>query len=205
VYLYTRETAEKYAAERREIVVVVEMGIAGTQAEQGDAAVNLRVPGTSFNADVLAALEIASFPHWLCWNFESVPGRAKPQKVPKNPRTGRNASSTNPADWVYLDIAVGRALREGWGVGFVFHATLNPFAGVDLDHCRDPHTGAVVPWAKSIIDAFRSYTEVSPSGCGVKIIVRGKPKHNGKKAGLNGAAVEVYGAARYFTMTGWAL
>jgi primase-polymerase (primpol)-like protein len=71
---------------------------------------------------------------------------------------------------------VRRAQREGWGVGVVFHATLNMFAGVDLDVCRNPTTGVLVPWAQSIVRAFDSYTEVSPSGTGVKILVRGKPR-----------------------------
>jgi putative DNA primase/helicase len=178
------------------------------RAEHGElagVASNLQVPGTSFNADVLAGLELAGFPHWLCWNFEHIPDRDKPQKIPKNPHTGYNASSTSPCDWAPLDVAVGRALREGWGVGFVFHATLNPFAGIDLDNCRDPHSGVLTPWAQSIIAAFNSYSEVSPSGCGVKIIVRGKPSHNGKKAGAAGTAIECYGDKRYFALTGWEL
>ncbi|HSP96544.1 MAG TPA: hypothetical protein VL049_04785, partial [Candidatus Dormibacteraeota bacterium] len=72
-----------------------------------------------------------------------------------------------------MDDAIRRAEREGWGVGFVFHAMLNPFAGIDLDGARDPATGVLAPWAQSIVAACDSYTEVSPSGTGVKIIVRG--------------------------------
>lgn len=159
-------------------------------------------PGMSFAPDVIAGLALAAFPHFLCWHFERVPGRPKLQKVPKSPQTGRNASTVRPADWAPLDVAVGRALREGWGVGFVFHATLNPFAGLDLDGARDPDTGTLAPWAESIIAAFDSYTEVSPSGSGVKIVVIGKPPRNGKKTGTDGTAVEVYGTGRYFTLTG---
>lgn len=158
----------------------------------------LDAPSMSFDADVLAEIELAAWPHWLCWRYEN------DAKVPKGARTGRNASSTAPADWAPLDVAVGRALREGWGVGFVFHGELNPFAGVDLDHCRDLETGTLAPWALSIVRAFDSYCEVSPSGTGVKIVVRGKPPHNGRKTGTDGSAVELYGHARYFTMTGCA-
>jgi primase-polymerase (primpol)-like protein len=156
-----------------------------------------------FDADVLASLEIASFPHWVAWRFEPNPDDpAKPRKVPKNAHTGYSASTMNPRDWAPFDVAVTWALREGWGVGFVFSAKLNPFAGVDLDGCRDPRTGVLAPWAQSIVKAFGSYAEVSPSGCGVKIIVRGKPRHNGKKKGTDGTAVETYGTGRYFTLTG---
>jgi len=161
------------------------------------------IPGMRFDADVIASLELP--PHFVCWNLEPRPGDPKPAKVPKQPRTGLNASSTEPSHWASLDEAVRRAEREGWGIGFVFHATLNVYAGVDLDACRDPQTGLLVPWAQSIVNAFDSYSEASPSGTGVHILVRGKPRHNGRKAGAGGTAVECYGHARYFCLTGWAL
>ncbi|MGH7788219.1 MAG: hypothetical protein ACRERC_15220 [Candidatus Binatia bacterium] len=162
-------------------------------------------PGMRFDVETLAATELASLSHWVAWAYEPRPGDPKPTKVPRQPRSGWNASTTTPSHWAPFEVAVARAHQEGWGVGFVFHATLNPFAGVDLDACRDPQTGLLVPWAQSIVAAFDSYTEVSPSGCGVKIIVRGKPRHHGKKLGAGGTAVEVYGQERYFTLTGWAV
>lgn len=161
-----------------------------------------RGPGIAFNEDVIAALGLT--PHFVAWAFEDH-GKPKLDKVPKSPLTGYNASSTDPRTWGSLDDAVRRARREGWGIGFVFHATLNEYAGVDLDACRDPESGLLVPWAQSIVAAFNSYSEISPSGCGVKIIVRGKPRHNGKKSGAGGTAVECYGHARYFCLTGHAL
>ena len=161
------------------------------------------IPGTRFDADVLANLELAGFPHWVCWTYELRDGeRTKPLL---NATTGRYAKSNDPSTWTTFDSAVGRGLREGWGVGFVFHATLNPFAGVDLDKCRCPDTAVLSPWAQSMVRAFNSYVEVSPSATGVKLVVRGKPKHNGRKAGTDGSAVETYGTGRYFTLTGWAL
>jgi putative DNA primase/helicase len=42
--------------------------------------------------------------------------------------------------------------------------------GVDLDTCRDPGSGQIEKWATEVIDRFASYTEVSPSGAGVKVI-----------------------------------
>lgn len=160
-------------------------------------------PSTDFAADVLAGLELVGWPHFLCWRPEQRNGDWT--KPPVNPHTGDYASSTDPTTWAPFDVAVRRAQAEGWGLGFVFSATLNPFAGIDLDACRDPQTGLLVPWAQSIVAAFDSYAEVSPSQTGVKIIVRGKPRKNGKKSGAGGTAVEVYGHARYFTLTGWAL
>ena len=46
-------------------------------------------------------------------------------------------------------------------------------AGVDLDQCRDPNTGAFEPWATSLIAFLNSYTEISPSGTGAKVFLFG--------------------------------
>ena len=83
------------------------------------------------------------------------------------------------------------------GIGFVFTAD-DPFVGVDLDHCRDPETGEVEPWAQEIVDELDSYTEVSPSKTGLHSIVNGKLPPGGRRKGR----VEMYEAGRYFTVTG---
>ena len=41
-------------------------------------------------------------------------------------------------------------------------------AGLDLDSCLSGD-GALAPWAQSILDVAPSYTEISPSGTGVKV------------------------------------
>jgi primase-polymerase (primpol)-like protein len=59
------------------------------------------------------------------------------------------------------------------GVGYVF-SDGDPYSGVDLDNCRGRETGEIADWAKEIIRGLASYTEVSPSGTGVKIWVKGR-------------------------------
>ena len=71
-------------------------------------------------------------------------------------------------------------------------------AGIDLDGCRNPISGEIRDWAKTTILRFNSYTEVSPSGTGVKIFVKGKLP--GRGAARNG--IEVYSQGRFFTVTG---
>ena len=74
----------------------------------------------------------------------------------------------------------------------------DPYVGIDLDGCRDPITGKMMEGAQKIIDNLDSYTEVSPSGTGVKIICRGtKP---GKKC--RKGDIEMYEHGRFFTVTG---
>ncbi|WP_145279555.1 hypothetical protein [Tautonia plasticadhaerens] len=107
---------------------------------------------------------------------------------------------TDPASWHTFDEALAAARKRSdlAGVGFAF-AESDPFAGIDLDDCRDATTGGLEPWAQSIVDEINSYTEVSPSGTGVKLFVRGGlPGVKGKRKGN----IEVYCRDRYFTVTG---
>jgi len=67
------------------------------------------------------------------------------------------------------------------GVGYVLG---DGVAGVDLDDCRDPETGTIEPWAAQIITDINSYTEVSPSGTGVKIFARFSLPPAGRRKGL---------------------
>jgi len=136
---------------------------------------------------------------WIVWRYEERNGRRT--KVPCDPRSGQGtfASTTDSRTWATFDEAAA-ALEGGRydGLGFVFSSG-DPFAGVDLDAGRDPGTGALEPWAEKIVEALAGYAEVSPSGRGVHVIVRGKVP--GRKRG----SVEAYSMARFFTMTGEAL
>ena len=86
--------------------------------------------------------------------------------------TARTASSTDPATWSSFDEVVTAYEAGGFdGIGFVFTKG-DPYCGIDLDDCRDPSRVRSRPWAQAIIDELASYTEVSPSGTGVHIIVR---------------------------------
>ncbi len=138
---------------------------------------------------------------WVCWKFEQRDG--KPTKVPINARTGQRASSTDPSAWNSFEDAVAacRRLAAVEGVGFVFDEA-DPFCGVDLDDCRDPQTGALKPWGLRLLRALNSYSEVSPSGCGVKVFVRARKPGSACKRPFEDGAVEMYDHARFFTVTG---
>ena len=135
--------------------------------------------------------------------------RGRKTKVPLD-AYGHNASTTAPHTWAHLD-KVRKTFEAGTGagVGFVFTRQAG-ISGIDLDHCRDSSTGEVDAWAQTIIAQLDSYTEISPSGAGVHILVKGSLPDgvDGKKKLLKGdgyrpdAALEIYSAGRYFTMTG---
>ena len=109
---------------------------------------------------------------WVCWRYEQRNGQLT--KLPKNPKSGGNASITAQETWSSFEEAV-KAFESGPfdGVGFVFTQG-DPFAGVDLDKCRDPDTGEIAIWARKIIDRLDSYSEVSPSRTGVKVFLLGR-------------------------------
>ncbi|MBZ5527068.1 MAG: hypothetical protein LAN71_04075 [Acidobacteriia bacterium] len=89
------------------------------------------------------------------------------------------------------------AHKDLTGIGFRFKKS-DPYTGVDLDNCRDPETEDLLDWAKEIVQQFGTYTEVSPSGMGVKLIARGKIQ----KAVSQTDGVEMYDHGRFFALTG---
>jgi hypothetical protein len=82
------------------------------------------------------------------------------------------------------------------GIGYVFTED-DPYTGIDLDKCCDSN-GNIDQWAQDIIDALNSYTEISPSGTGIHIIVKGTLPQGRNRNGH----IEAYSNGRYFTMTG---
>jgi hypothetical protein len=160
--------------------------------------------------------DLAHLPIWVAWRAERHNGKLT--KVPYAPRTGRRASSTDPATWATRREAGNWAATHGGaGVGVVLCPIDGAqLAGVDLDSCRDPQTGAVEAWAESIIGRLQTYSEVSPSGTGVKLVFRIAPADmpavealmDGKQGrqfrnggGEHGPAIEVYCGGRYFAVT----
>ena len=133
---------------------------------------------------------------WLCWRLEERNGELT--KVPYSPLTGEKAKSTDPDTWAGYKEAVSSYQEHGYsGIGFVFTPE-DDLCGVDLDGCLDPTTGEIEPWAQEIIEELDSYTEISPSGEGLHVIVRaGLPEGRNRKGRF-----EAYDRGRYFTVTG---
>ena len=153
-------------------------------------------PGVMIATATSALEELAHRPQWVAWEHE--PRSVRTTKVPYSPRRGCCADVTDPSQWATHEEARRFQLENGLaGVGFVFCAD-DPYAGVDLDHCRDPQTGELEPSAERIIRQLDSYTEVSPSGTGVKIWVRARLPGDRNRTGH----IEIYDRARFFTVTG---
>lgn len=132
--------------------------------------------------------ELRQLDQWVCVSADS--------KVPQQALTFRPASSVNPATWSSFELAV-LSVNMGFHdyIGFVFND--NGIVGIDLDDAIEH--GCTSSLAAEILDVTRSYTEVSKSGTGLHIFVKGDIPFKGKN---NLAGVEIYKTARFFIMTG---
>jgi putative DNA primase/helicase len=135
--------------------------------------------------------ELKARPQWVVWRAVG----DKPNKIPYSARTGRRASSTDLMTWSTFEEALGAYQKDEYaGVGFVF-SSADPYTGIDLDNCVDEN-GEMAGWALEIVRYFDSYTELSTTGTGLHIIVRGDVPNR-----RNGD-LEVYSSKRFFTLTG---
>lgn len=144
------------------------------------------------------------FDRYTGWSWQRNEQKRKWDKPPIEIRSGQLGSSTNPAKWCSFDEAI-EAQHAGHvdGIGFVLgEADGNVcFAGIDLDDCRNPETGELSDLARDIIATMNTYSEVSPSGTGIKLFCIGKlPSVN--KTSNKAGTVEIYSGGRYFTLTG---
>ncbi len=148
--------------------------------------------------EIEAIRELSKLDQWVCF---------AQNKAPLNARTGHNASVENSKTWSSFDDACAEAIqwkkrKDIKGVGFVFTAN-DPYIGVDLDDCFNKD-GSLKGWAHDIFNRLNSYTEKSPSGKGLHILIKGDPASllKGWKNPKPGMKLEIYPFRRYFTVTG---
>ena len=135
-------------------------------------------------------MELRALKQWVLWRSVDI-GAAKPTKIPYQ-INGNKASVTDPSHWSSFDEVVKLASNYS-GIGFVFTASDN-FAFIDLDQTLDE---ATIDHQKKIFGHFNSYSELSPSGQGLHIIVKGKVPQGRRRN-----HVEIYSSERYATFTG---
>ena len=152
--------------------------------------------------DIPAIAELKKRPRWVAWKYatrKKANGETYQTKPPVNPHNNRGAKVDDPKTWGTYEEAVACALRYGHaGVGYVLTGD-DDISGHDLDKVRDPATGKLVDWAQAIVDLGETYTEISPSGAGVRMFWHGKLSAAIK---FDAAQVEVYSTGRYLTVTG---
>jgi len=109
---------------------------------------------------------LQKFGLFCLWKYEERNGRRT--KVPYNPRTLARGDSTDKSAFVTFPeiVAIWQRVNDqfdGVGVG-----VFDQLAAVDIDHCIDPESG-LSELARNITARLNSYTEISPSGEGIRI------------------------------------
>lgn len=162
--------------------------------------------------------ELREWVQWVVWRLEPRPSNPKPTKVPydaKRDIAWNKAASTRSETWTSFDQAIRcydahrrtpeRLRRDEEaeepsfymdGIGFVL-TDADPFVAWDFDHCRDAESGQIKPDVLAMVKTLGSYTEVSPSGTGLRVMVKGKLPRSAKKGDF-----EAYQAERFVTLTG---
>lgn len=153
-------------------------------------------------------IEMKQYPQWVLWKLEKLidkktnepildeeTGEPKYTKVPYS-INGYKASSTNSKSRTNFEDVLQAFQLGGYdGIGFVFSEE-DPFTGIDLDDCFID--GELTAEAASTISMLNSYTELSPSGEGVHVIVKGDVPGERSRKGK----YEMYDSKRFFTVTG---
>lgn len=153
--------------------------------------------------------ELVSDPAWYVWRGEPRHGHpGKFLKPPRHARTGRRAQWRAPSTGSSFGDAFMRYERDLSlnGIGYVLHSPGR--TGIDLDNALTDD-GEIKPWAEEIVSELPgAYFEVSPSGRGLHgfcraVLPPGPCKRQIGRFG-DGACVELYDEARFFTVTGHA-
>ena len=164
---------------------------------------------------------------WLNYVMVWNPNENRYNKPPVNPHNLRDGSSTNPERWATFDEAVNQVGKMATvkdrtgkettekihGVGLVLAPA--GLVGLDFDHVMEKNekgqSVVIDETAQELWTYLDSYRELSPSGTGVHVLVKGKKPGNICKVCLSrthrdgsvfDVEYEIYDTGRYFTFTG---
>ena len=144
--------------------------------------------------------ELKAMRRWAPWKAVWNETREKYDKIPYHPNH-YGLSTKDVSKWVDFESAA-RTLRlnptKYAGLGFVL-TDIKGVVGIDLDNCVS--NGVPQPWAQEIVDSMASYSEVSPSGNGLRVLCSGTFDSDWNN---HDVGIEVYSghAPRFLTITG---
>ncbi len=140
--------------------------------------------------------ELTTGQRFVCWQYQEREG--KKTKVPVSPKGGM-AKVNTPSTWGTFQEAVTHCEKQGLsGIGIVLSKNGGPsLVGIDLDHCIDDADN-LTPEAKEIVETLNSYSEITPSGRGLRVFVKGELPDGARRKG----PIEIYDDLRYLTLTG---
>ena len=138
-------------------------------------------------------------PNWVVWGIENAPPKAPYNPINLLSGVPSPAKAGVPVTWGNYNDAV-KCVDYGLAQGIGYEFEGNDLYGIDLDNVMDKHC-ALTSEAYNIVGNLNSYTEISPGGRGLHIIVFAPgaeiTRHRKKDSFL-----EIYNTGRYFTVTG---
>jgi hypothetical protein len=134
----------------------------------------------------------------LTWNNE----KDKANKRPIQPG-GASASSTDPNTWHSFTAVAAMRRSEPFAYALALHRDAG-ITVIDLDKAISRETGEIHPFATEIIEKAASLTEISISGNGFHILVRGSKPWKKTKFTFAGTEfeIEVFDDKRFLVITG---
>lgn len=158
------------------------------------------------SASLTVPVALRHLKNWLVWRLVQKDDQPKPSKIPYYvggaPRPGRQGTAEDRAALVTFDEALACVERsDGYytGVGFAPFADSGVVA-LDFDSCVDAG-GVIDARVEALCEG--TYTEISPSGRGVRAFFTGSLlSKKDAAAKLGPFPVEVFGTSAFVTVTG---
>ena len=143
---------------------------------------------------------------WCAWKL------TEKGKIPFDVQTGKMAKANDKTTFAPFGIVMSKLSRyykfdeNGKNIGGLGLGIFNGFSAIDIDHCVD-EKGKLNDIAKDVVDYCQSYTEISPSGTGVRIIFKTDTKLDKNNYYINNHRIglEIYISEqtnKYVTITG---
>lgn len=154
-----------------------------------------------------AIAPLADHRRWVAWKWVTLPDGKRDKPPFRADFPDFHASTTKPNSWVpFATAAATLAAGKVDGIGYVCADDAERVYW-DLDKCRDPATGEIADWATEYVEECDSYTEVTPSGTGLRIIgthggALKAPIHASYRLPGGGSGEVFFRAVRYITVTG---
>lgn len=143
-------------------------------------------------------LELRKLPRWLGWKFVSDGDRIRKQPINLNAPGAGFASCDDPTSWCSYELAktslsAGKCDSVGLALGKEIGLVI-----VDLDKVRAGKDEPFPKWVLDLVEELDSYTEISASGLGLHILVRGSIPANINRQALH---VELHDSKKMFAIS----